>query len=87
MLYKVEYCTILGDHILAMPEPTEYEFIETDDFEKLIKYIEENKKDDYGHPYKYQHKKANWHSFKFTSHAGGVRVEKYTVPEIQITKL
>jgi len=77
---KITYCSVNGDHPMAVPEPTSSEVVEVDDATKLRKYIEAQR-DEYGYTFKKE--KKRFFGFDYTSHAGGVKVEEYRPPKIK----
>lgn len=78
MQYKIKYCTVLGDSILAIPECTHSEIVEVATYKDLKKYIE-SKTDDYGNKFK----EKNSFGFQFISNRGGVKISEYLPPKVK----
>ncbi|HEC64613.1 hypothetical protein LCGC14_2575010 [marine sediment metagenome] len=82
MKIKIIYCSILSDHVLAMPEFTHSEMVKAKGLSdpKLVNYIT-SQKDRYGHKFKKDSKKT--FGFDYTSNQGGVKVEVYEEPHVK----
>jgi len=73
MKFEVKIYSLQSDHIFATPKYDHSRFIKAESREQLERYIKDNMKDEYGHPYHIEDREPYTH----TSSAGGLRVENY----------